>query len=93
MVLEQDISQKTDDLIAKWIVVGEYDGPHQARIKDHGTPVWALVGALPAYSFDGRAVATSYELPWEAFEAAMAFYQRHKAIIDARVLLNSTPYE
>ncbi|HEV2107837.1 MAG TPA: hypothetical protein VGR16_06205 [Thermomicrobiales bacterium] len=92
MVVEQEMTKRTDELIAKWIVLGEYDGPHQAWIKDHGTPVWALVGALPAHSFDGRAVAESYGLPWEAFQAAMAYYQRYKAFIDAKVLLNSSTY-
>lgn len=88
MVLEQDLEQKTDDLIAKWIEVSEFDGPHQARIKDHGTPVWILAARLPVHSFDGRALAAEYDLPWEAFQAAMAFYDRHRAVIDARVLLN-----
>lgn len=88
MVLEQDLEQKTDDLIAKWIEVAEFDVPHQARIKDHGTPVWILAARLPVHSFDGRALAAEYDLPWEAFQAAMAFYDRHRAVIDARVLLN-----
>lgn len=71
-------------------MVAEYDGPHQARIKDHGTPLWILAARLPVHSFDGRALAAEHELPWEAFQAAMAFYDRHKAVIDARVLLNQT---
>lgn len=87
---EREVDEQADDLIATWIEVAEYDGPHQARIKEYGTPVWALVGALPAYSFDGRTVAESYGLPWEVFQAAMAFYHRHKTVIDARVLLNAS---
>ena len=90
MVAEHEIGQRTDELIAKWIVLGEYDGPHQAWIKDHGTPVWILAARFPMHSFDGRALAAEYGLPWKAFQAAMAFYDRHRAVIDAKVLLNQS---
>lgn len=90
MVIEQEMTKRTDELIARWIVLGEYDSPHQAWIKDHGTPVWILAARLPVHSFDGRALAAEYGLPWEAFQAAMAFYDRHKAVINAKVLLNQS---
>jgi uncharacterized protein (DUF433 family) len=65
-------------------------GAADAYLKDYGTSVWALVGYLhgDAAGDVGRAAA-DYEVPPEAVRAALAFYARHKALIDARLLLNS----
>jgi uncharacterized protein (DUF433 family) len=64
-------------------------GPAEARLLEYGTSVWALVAYLEACGGDVEAVATDYEVPMEAVEAALAYYRRNKAIIDARLTLNS----
>ena len=64
-------------------------GRADARLSDTGVPVWALVGHLRAVGNDIDRVAADYELPPEAAEAALVYYRRHKALIDARLLLNT----
>jgi uncharacterized protein (DUF433 family) len=38
---------------------------------------------------DVAQVAADYALPSEAVEAAMAYYRRHKDLIDARIVANA----
>ena len=68
----------------------------EAWLIDSSIPVWALIGALPAVDGDLTKLAASYDVPLEAVEAAMAFYRRHKCVIDARLEENdpdpSWPY-
>jgi uncharacterized protein (DUF433 family) len=65
-------------------------GPADAYLKDYGTSVWALVAYLQGGAAgDARRAAADYEVPLEAVRAALAYYARHKAHIDARLLLNS----
>ena len=59
-----------------------------ARLREFGTPVWALVAYLDVAQGDPERVAHDYALPREAVEAALAYYRQHRAAIDARVLLN-----
>lgn len=56
-----------------------------ARLRDSGVPVWALVGHLRVVGDNVDRVATDYELPREAVDAALAFYRRYKGLIDARL--------
>jgi uncharacterized protein (DUF433 family) len=64
-------------------------GPADARLRDSGVPVWALVGHLRAVGDDLDQVAADYELPREAVDAALAYYRHHKSLIEARLLLNT----
>ncbi len=82
--------QAEQALIDRYIAADLYDyGPQDARLKDAGTPVWALIGYLEGASGDLARVAADYELPLEAVQAAVAFYHRHRAPIDAKLLLNA----
>ena len=51
--------------------------------------IWALIGYLPAVDGELAQVAEDYGVPLEAVEAAIAFYQRYPAIIDARIAANN----
>ena len=86
-------SQKThteDALIARYTEENPYKpGRANARLVDYGIAVCALIGALDAANRNIAEVATDYELPPEAINAAIAFYQRYKAIIDDRRLGDS----
>jgi len=62
----------------------------EARLKEYGIAVWALVGYLPAVEGDVNRVAADYEIPREAVDAALAYYHRHQSLIDARLQANST---
>lgn len=54
-----------------------------------GVEVWALVAQLPAFEGDAARLASAYGLPLNAVKAALAFYRRHKELIDAQIALNA----
>jgi uncharacterized protein (DUF433 family) len=64
-------------------------GRADARLRDSGVPVWALVGHLRAVNDDVARVVADYDLPREAVDAALAYYRRHRDLIDARLILNT----
>ncbi len=77
-------------LIDRWIEHNpHYPGKADARLRDYGVPVWALIGHARAVSGDSAQVARDYDLPLEPVEAAFAFYERHQAIIDDRIEANT----
>jgi uncharacterized protein (DUF433 family) len=63
-------------------------GPSEAQIVDHGVSVWALIAHLAAADNDKARTATDYGLDIDTVEAAVRYYCRHRALIDARILLN-----
>lgn len=80
-----------DTLIARWIEPRRpYPGDPDARIVDTGIPVWALVGHYRADSEDPRLTAADYRLARKAVKAALAYYRKHREIIDARLAANDT---
>lgn len=79
-----------DQLITKWIEPNPRRlGADEAQLAHYGVSVWALVGYLSAMDWNVAAVARSFGLPPEAVEAAIAYYQRHRAIIDNRRAANA----
>jgi uncharacterized protein (DUF433 family) len=88
MALEQAIDEER--LIGLWIEEDPHKRPvADARLKEYGIPVWALIMHLQAVDGDLDQVARDYEVPHEAARAAVAFYHRHKAAIDYRVTMNA----
>lgn len=77
------------DLINRYV---EPDSPRWgaagARLHESGVEVWVLVAQLPALDGDVGQLAVAYGLPRDAVEAALAYYRRHKDVIDARIALN-----
>lgn len=65
-------------------------GPLDARLRDSYIHVWAVVGYLHVYEGDVHAVAQTYELPDEPIKAALAYYRRHAAALDARLAANGS---
>ena len=63
--------------------------PERARLRDYGVEVWILVAQLPAYQGDIGRLANDYGVPTEAVDAALGYYRRNKAVIDAQILLNT----
>jgi uncharacterized protein (DUF433 family) len=87
------LEQRADDtLIDRWIE----PNPHKLRtdeawLRDSAVPVWAIVGYLEAVKGDVAQVAADYDVPREAVEGALAYYRRHKTLIDARIAANALP--
>jgi uncharacterized protein (DUF433 family) len=84
----------THDTIAvvgeEWIEPNpQRPGAADMRLKEYGVPVWALIGHLEVVNGDITLVARDYDIPGEAVDAALAYYNRHKAVIDARIAANS----
>lgn len=79
----------TTDLIAQYIEEDSHSSPGSARLRESGVEVWALVAQLPAVDGDVKRLADAYGIPRKAVEAALAYYRRHKELIDARIALNA----
>ena len=81
-----------DRLITQYIELNPYHpGPDEAWIVGHGVPVWAIIGAIHAADTAEsivRQTAQEYQLPVDAVRAAMAYYQRHLDVINARIVAN-----
>jgi uncharacterized protein (DUF433 family) len=63
-------------------------GEAEARLREYGISVWALIDYWYGVDFDKSVVARDYDIPLESVDAALAYYKAHKAIIDARIVLN-----
>lgn len=65
------------------------DGLDEVRLKGYGVAVWALMGYLHTPGATIERVAADYGVPVAAVQAAYAYYQRHKDLIDARIAANN----
>lgn len=81
-----------DELITRYIGANpNRPGPEHARLEKYGVPVWAIISYLDqAANGDVARVASDYDVPVEAVEAARVYYRRHAAAIDARIAATST---
>ena len=78
------------DLIQQYIEPNPHKpGIEEARLKEYGVPVWALIGYLPAVRGERSQLARAYGVPVEAVEAAYQYYLRYRAVIDARIAANN----
>jgi uncharacterized protein (DUF433 family) len=59
-----------------------------ARLKRAGISVWSLIGYLHAFGGDSERVREAFALAPEELAAALAYYRRDEAYIEARLLLN-----
>ena len=80
---EQPLIEKHVDLN-----YNRFGGRADARLKESGVSVWAIVTYLGIYDGDVNEVARIYELSQEEMDAALAYYRRNKKYVDARILLN-----
>jgi len=79
----------TAEAIGRWIAPNPHKpGPAEAWVLPAHVSVWALVTQLQLDGWDTVGVAADYELPVEAVEAASAYYQQHRIVIDARIARN-----
>jgi uncharacterized protein (DUF433 family) len=76
-----------DQLIEYW--VDTRAGVADAVVSGAAVPIWALVGYLATVDHDPARVAVDYDLPMDAVRAALGFYARHAATIDARIDANT----
>lgn len=81
-------------LLAQYIEPNPHKpGLAEARLRDYGISVWALIGHLHTVKGDVMQVAADYDIPLAAVEAALAYYEQHKSLIDARLESNNANQE
>ena len=56
-----------------------------------GYPVWNLIGSWYAHDQSDDAVIAEYQLDPQEWAEAKAYYLAHKAVIDARLIVNQEP--
>jgi len=77
------------ELIDQYIRQDPDRGFADARLRDYGVEVWALIMYYrEAADEDPDIVASDYWIPRPAVDAALAYYSAHRDVIDARILLN-----
>ena len=82
------------DLITQYIELNPHrPGLDEAWIKDYGIPVWSLIEYVHAAHGDIARTAAAYEIPQEAVEAAVAYYEQHRILIDARISANDPDFD
>jgi uncharacterized protein (DUF433 family) len=82
----------TDELIARWIGPNPHKpGAAEALVLPRNVSVWALIQVWRLDSQRIPDVAKEFDLPSEAVEAAVRYYRRHKADVDAKIARND-PY-
>lgn len=82
----------TDDeqLIARGIIPDPAGrGAADVRLRQSGVPVWAIIGHWRVVGKDADRVVEDYEITREELDAALAYYRRNRAAIDARLKLNA----
>ena len=80
-----------DALIAEYVEENPLrPGPADARLKESGVELWALLSYLDsAVAGDIEQTARDYEVPVDAVKAARAYYERHRAPLDARIAISA----
>lgn len=63
--------------------------PAEARLRDSGVSVWAIVESLRLMEGARERVVADFDISLEALDAALAYYERHKDVIDAKITLNA----
>jgi uncharacterized protein (DUF433 family) len=88
------VDAEADALIAQYVEVNpRWPALEDAQVVGAGVSVWALIAHYRAVGADKARVAAAYDLPEQAVEAAVQYYQRHRALIDARLALNAAAFK
>jgi uncharacterized protein (DUF433 family) len=66
--------------------------PYDARMKASGARVRTIIRQLKLDDGDIEQVAESRDLSVEAIRAAIAYYERHRDVIDAKILLEDAAF-
>ena len=63
--------------------------PADARLAESAYSVWSIIAYARAVGWDFEKVAEAYDLSTEEFAAALAYYELHREVIDAKITLNA----
>jgi len=62
--------------------------PDEARLRQSGVPVWALIEYLKAANGNEALVAHDYDISLDEVRVAVAYYEQHRQALDTRLLAN-----
>ena len=82
-------TKRDQELVSHYIEVDPFRGRANARVKDRGVRVWAIIAYLKGTNWDVSDAMRAYHLTPEMLEAAEAFYRLNRKYVDAKLLLNS----
>lgn len=63
-------------------------GIAEARLRESAVPIWTLVAYWKATDENDAQVAHDYQITPTDVAAALAYYRRHKPLIDERIRAN-----
>jgi uncharacterized protein (DUF433 family) len=87
---EESMAVSNDELIKKYVEPNpNRPGPADVRLVPSGVSVWAIIGYLEAVHGDICQTATDYCIFEEAVRAALAYYRKHREVIDGRIAANA----
>ncbi|HEY7036973.1 MAG TPA: DUF433 domain-containing protein [Thermomicrobiales bacterium] len=64
-------------------------GRDNARLRDHGTQVWVIIDYLQGRNWDIETTKSDWDLSDADIRAAIRYYERHRDLIEARILLEN----
>jgi uncharacterized protein (DUF433 family) len=87
MVILHRTEQEKAQLIAKYVARDpRRPGLYDSYLSGYGVSIWVIISRFETVNHgDIDEAAADYDLPREAVEAALAFYEQHAAAIDARI--------
>lgn len=81
-----EATRTQEELIARYIGRDpRKPGLDNSWLVDDGIPVWAIIGYWQGAAGNIEATARGFDISIDAVKAAVAFYERHQAVIDARL--------
>ena len=85
----QTHTETDDELIARYLEPNPYKpGKAYYRLVESGTPIWVFIGRVEAANGNLAEVADEHEISPAQIDAALAFYERYKEIVDDKRLSN-----
>ncbi len=78
-----------DELIERYMEENRHK-PSRAnyRLVESGTPIWVFIARYETANGDVAQLAEIYDISHEQIAAALAYYMRHKEIVDDRRMAN-----
>jgi len=75
------------EMVERLILV-DPSNPAESHTLEGGVPIYALIGYARVVGGDVERVAGAYHLSLEAVRAALAYYERNRAAVDAFLAAN-----
>jgi hypothetical protein len=82
--------EHAETLIQRYIEPSPHrPGKADARLRQYGVSIWALIGSLPGVGGDMASTSAAFEVPVQGVEDACAYDGRHREVIDGRIAANA----